>query len=100
LVKSLKARLEVAREKAEKNKASNPSSNPKQQQHHQHHHHGNKHHHKGHHNKNPNVDLEQAKILKRNYHGDEYDDYANDNLSVNISYSILFYSNRLILLQI
>ena len=87
MVKSLKARLEVAREKAEKNKASNPSSNQKHQQQQQqqhHHHHGSKHHHKGHHNKNQNVDLEHAKILKRNYHDDEYDDYANDNLSVGI----------------
>ena len=86
----MKARLEVARKYAEANKTSNDNqqkssnynqnNNYNQNRHHQKHK-GNHHHHRreGHINE---VDYEQAKMLKRNFHGDEYDNFGNGSESI------------------
>ena len=71
MVKSLKARLEVAREQC----GGNVSNTKPHTNHHQNQHKKNK---KGHTypSKIADIDMDQAKILKRNYHGDEYDDFG------------------------
>ena len=86
----MKARLEVARKYAEVNKTSNDNqqkssnynqnNNYNQNRHHQKHK-GNHQHHRreGHINE---VDYEQAKMLKRNFHGDEYDNFGNGSESI------------------
>ncbi len=81
LVKSLKARLEVARKYAEKNpkKTNDSSYNHNKNQQNQRNHKQSNQRREGHLNK---VDLEQAKMLKRNFHGNEYDDYGNGHESI------------------
>jgi hypothetical protein len=92
LVKSLNARLEVARKHAEKHKSQNDNqpkslknnSNNNYSQNNQYHKH--KGHHQHHHQRREGhineIDYEQAKMLKRNFHGDEYDSYGNGSESI------------------
>jgi hypothetical protein len=104
-VKSLKARLEVARKHAENNKSKNNdiqqksfNSNYNQNNH--------NHKHKGRHQNHNHqrregyineIDYEQAKMLKRNFHGDEYDNFGNGNESI---VSLIFIFNKCFIILI
>jgi hypothetical protein len=73
-VKSLKARLEVARERVAEKKETAPvqNANPSSQKNN----HKRNRHTGGGNSKVADIDFEQAKMLKRNFHGDEYDDFG------------------------
>ena len=77
LVKSLKARLEVAREKttAKKTTTTTPINNSNNNHGFKNKNRQNKHS-SGGNGQVADIDFEQANMLKRNYHGDEYDDFG------------------------
>ena len=92
MVKSLKIRLDKARRQADMNKDKSLLINQKQQTYNSKKNNNQRNHRRRDEHIN-DVDYEQAKLLKRNFHGDEYDDYGQNSAS-----TVYFNIKNLILL--